>query len=565
MDPQQTQKEDVKAEADAKPEQPQHNLEEEDTKATIETDEEPEPDLQKLEDNTSKDSQPKPKNGRRKTPSEEMMFYLLKILCKNLPIKPRLREKVVTEFCSQLLIKEIFKLKKEVQKSSTKDDIVPDCSEDLLISRIIRDSETLPALLTEYSKYNSKKNNFVSDSGNSNEDEEDKGLLLELQDYAKEEAIPLKEKKQAKNQQDLNDQDDDEEDDDQRDEDKGNYKDDLKRLLCSSLSKDDDEEDAQMTQEMKGYDKQANKLDLELEKFKKRKEEEEEEIKGPIMSISNDSLSYERFYPGRILGNTFQITNKSPKKAEVTLSFTTEGLDKKFALEKLMEFYEVSSKEEIEQPYLGLLDKPFVNSQELYNCWYIEDPKTKSLVKKASLILDPEDSYEFIIVLKSPVIKKPQFLLTNVKCTMKILSKSKKIPPAEESVVFAFGSLDVPRLICPKEIMDENNNYSSVKVVMKKSTPIQVFRFLLINKGDMPINIHFSSLENDDMLLFIMKTRNMSLEPGQRSILELKANHKFKSIPNDKWKTTNTHKLIIGKIQDCELKFSLIVDVIIIN
>mmetsp|Transcript_6054 Transcript_6054/g.5671 ORF Transcript_6054/g.5671 Transcript_6054/m.5671 type:complete len:134 (+) Transcript_6054:593-994(+) len=133
---------------------------------------------------------------------------------------------------------------------------------------------------------------------------------------------------------------------------------------------------------------------------------------------------------------------------------------------------------------------------------------------------------------------------------MKILSKSKKIPPAEESVVFAFGSLDVPRLICPKEIMDENNNYSSVKVVMKKSTPIQVFRFLLINKGDMPINIHFSSLENDDMLLFIMKTRNMSLEPGQRSILELKANHKFKSIPNDKWKTTNTHKLIIGKIQD---------------
>lgn len=357
----------------------------------------------------------KSKQGRKKTPSEEMMFYLLKILCKNLPIKPRLRERIITEFCSQLLIKEIFKLKKEVQEGSTRDDLVPDCPGDLLISRIIKDSETLPALLTEYSKYNSKKNNFMADSGNSNEDEEDKGILLELQDYAKEEAIPLKDKKQAKNQQDLNDQDDDEEEDDQKDGEKGNYKDDLKRLLCSSLSKDEDEEDAEMTQEMKGYDKQANKLDIELEKFKKKKKEEEEEIKGPIMSISNDSLSYERFYPGRILGNTFQITNKSPKKAEVTLSFTTEGLDKKFAVERLMEFYEVSSKEEIEQPYLGLLDKPFVNSQELFNCWYIEDPKTKSLVKKASLVLDPEDSYEFIIVLKSPVIKKPHFLLTNVK------------------------------------------------------------------------------------------------------------------------------------------------------
>lgn len=171
-----------------------------------------------------------------------------------------------------------------------------------------------------------------------------------------------------------------------------------------------------MTQEMEEYDKQASNIDEDLEKIKPSKPKEvEEEIKLPIMSVSNDSLSYERFYPGRILGNTFQITNKSPKRTEVTLSFTTKGLDRNFALERLMEFYEASTPEEIEQPYLGLLDKPFIDAQKLFNCWFIEDPKTKSLVKEASLELDPGDSYEFIVVLKSPIIKKPHFLLTNVK------------------------------------------------------------------------------------------------------------------------------------------------------
>jgi hypothetical protein len=30
----------------------------------------------------------------------------------------------------------------------------------------------------------------------------------------------------------------------------------------------------------------------------------------------------------------------------------------------------------------------------------------------------------------------------------------------EEHSVFAFGSLDIPKLSCPKEIMDKDNNYA---------------------------------------------------------------------------------------------------------
>lgn len=89
-------------------------------------------------------------------------------------------------------------------------------------------------------------------------------------------------------------------------------------------------------------------------------------------------------------------------------------------------------------------------------------------------------------------------------------------------------------------------------------------KFLMHNKGDMPVTATFSSLENDDKMLFAIKNPNLTIEPGMRSILEVKVHHKYKSLPDENWDTKNNHKLIIGKIKDCELKFSLIVNVIII-
>jgi len=73
-------------------------------------------------------------------------------------------------------------------------------------------------------------------------------------------------------------------------------------------------------------------------------------------------------------------------------------------------------------------------------------------VKTAEYHLKPEDSFEFIIVLKSPIIKKSHFLITNIKVENRQYN--------EEYKVFAFGCLDVPKLCCPKEIMDKKNNYA---------------------------------------------------------------------------------------------------------
>lgn len=288
---------------------------------------------------------------------------------------------------------------------------------------------------------------------------------------------------------------------------------------------------------------QRELTDFNQPQEEEREEAEEEEVEeGPFMVISNDSLSYERFYPGRILGNTFQVTNKSRKKMLVSLDFTTEKLNKEFVCERLTDFYEVTKVEEIEQPYQTQLHKPFPDSQKDYECWFVEDPKSKSLVKSTTLEIEGGESYEFIIVLKSPVIKKSCLLLTNLKVRNETFD--------EEHLILGFGSLDIPKLICPKEIMNEDKKYSSVKVVMRKNIPIQMFRFLLVNKGDTTVNINFSSFDDDSHLKFFIKSPSMQIEGGQRTILEVKASHKYKNYPDNKWSPMNSHKLIIGKIKD---------------
>jgi hypothetical protein len=261
-----------------------------------------------------------------------------------------------------------------------------------------------------------------------------------------------------------------EEEDDEQDEQaqEDNFKDEIKRLLMQGRSKSkkkakqekqeqneeyDVEQDEEIDDQMKEYIKE-NGLEDHLATFKKQKKEMKHDIKvhGPATELSNDILSYERFFPGRILGNTFTISNRTNETIHLKVSFTNKGVDTEYAKQKLMEFYEVKDSEEIEQPYLGYLSRDLIDSQKSFECWFIEDPYAKTLVKEAYYELKPKESFEFIIVLKSPIIKKTHFLTTNVKI--------KNETHGEEHRVFAFGSLDVPKLFCPKEIMDVENKYS---------------------------------------------------------------------------------------------------------
>lgn len=136
----------------------------------------------------------------------------------------------------------------------------------------------------------------------------------------------------------------------------------------------------------------------------------------------------------------------------IQVSFTREWLSKEYIIYKLKEFYEVNKEEDIENPYKTYIKQDIVDAEKQFACWFIEDPYSKTLVKRAKYELSPNETFEFIIVLKSPVIKKTFFLTTSINI--------ENITHMERHKIFAFGSLDIPKLSCPKEIMDKNNNYA---------------------------------------------------------------------------------------------------------
>lgn len=236
------------------------------------------------------------------------------------------------------------------------------------------------------------------------------------------------------------------------------YKEELKKLLQSDQSKPkskpaeeqlpnenegeevgDDEEEHQIDGHMREYlqENEENDDPLEHNEYGYKKEKEKKKFhEGPFIELSNDILSYERFYPGRILGNTFTVMNKTDQTLFINLSFSSEKINKQYVTSRLLEFYEISNPDEIEQPYLKYLKNDFVDAEKEFECWFIEDPYKKNLVKKVEYELKPYDSFEFIIVLKSPIVKKTHFLMSNV------IVQS----PNEKFAVFAFGSLDVPGL-----------------------------------------------------------------------------------------------------------------------
>jgi hypothetical protein len=277
---------------------------------------------------------------------------------------------------------------------------------------------------------------------------------------------------------------------------------------------------------------------------------EEENIEG--LELSTNILSYERFYPGRILGNTFMLKNTSSRAINFVVSFGSTGIDRLYVGEKLCEYYSCDNINEIEECYTKHLMSEIELSEESLKPWHVEDPYTKRLSKQVEMELDPGESYEFIVVLKSPVVNKQTLFATNVVVD--------NITQNSVLKVFCFGCMETLRLSCPKEMYNKKLDAKLVKVVSRKKQAMTQIKVLLENKSDMPVCANFQSIEMEKNLLFSIPRDKLKIEPRSKALLEIKAfrrNHNSES--GDKPEVI--HKLVVAKIKDCEFKFSLIFEV----
>lgn len=289
-------------------------------------------------------------------------------------------------------------------------------------------------------------------------------------------------------------------------------------------------------------------------------QEKEEENDVDPLELTTNSLSYERFYPGRILGNTFVARNNSGKPLKFTITFENKGIDQLYVGEKLWEYYGIDSVNEIEDFYTKHLTEEVDVSDESLNVWFIEDPYTKTLTQEVDFELPPYSEEEFIIVLKSKAINKQKIYAANV-----VLDRYES---GLNNSVFCYGFLEKLKINIPKEMYNTKLDAKMIKIVMRRKQAAQSIKVLLENKGDMLIQSHFQSVEMEKNLQFYIPRDKINIEPNSKALLEIKAIHKLSSQGSKKDGKANKpeiiHKLVVAKVKDCELKFSIIFEITII-
>ena len=199
-------------------------------------------------------------------------------------------------------------------------------------------------------------------------------------------------------------------------------------------------------------------------------------------------------------------------------------------------------------------------SEESLNVWFIEDPYTKTLTQEVDFELPPYSEEEFIIVLKSKALNKQNIYAANV-----VLERYES---GLVNSVFCFGFLEKLQINVPKEMYNTKLDAKMIKIVMRRKQAAQSIKVLIENKGDMLIQSHFQSVEMEKNLQFYIPRDKVNIEPNSKALLEIKAIHKLSSQSSKKGgkkcKPEVIHKLVVAKVKDCELKFSLIFEITII-
>lgn len=113
-----------------------------------------------------------------------------------------------------------------------------------------------------------------------------------------------------------------------------------------------------------------------------------------MIDIDSNVINYGQFICGKILGSTLILSNMSNK--EQFLSMTISKKDN-YDADTIFGQY---NREEL--PFAYEDGSSIKNSENEFNCWFIENPQSKELQKKISIKIGPNQSQEFIVVVKAP-------------------------------------------------------------------------------------------------------------------------------------------------------------------
>ena len=196
-----------------------------------------------------------------------------------------------------------------------------------------------------------------------------------------------------------------------------------------------------------------------------------------MISVDSEVLNYSTFYPGKMLGSTLSVGNRSSCEQIVELS-----------VDSVNEAYNRATiRKSFEDPALPfslrsgakeLID----NSETKHEAWYIENPVSKELTKRITLKLGPKAEQDFIIVVRAPNSSKTEnmlsiiniglltyaderfgktdsfeeFLRSKFNGSMKdFLKDRRKVAQMQRLQILLAGQVQIPKLICQRSIMPD--------------------------------------------------------------------------------------------------------------
>lgn len=124
------------------------------------------------------------------------------------------------------------------------------------------------------------------------------------------------------------------------------------------------------------------------------------------------------------------------------------------------------------------------NSEQEFNCWYIENPVSKELQKKISCKIAPGQNQEFIVVVKAPKNKLTERIVSFIDVEIEekpviqksVDHKSSKVVSTQKIVntleVLLLGYLDNPRIKCMKQLFNKSAQSDVISLAVKKAAGI---------------------------------------------------------------------------------------------
>lgn len=209
-------------------------------------------------------------------------------------------------------------------------------------------------------------------------------------------------------------------------------------------------------------------------------------------------LNYATFYPGKLLGSTLTVGNLTSCEQIVELSVDASSYT--YSKRAIRSKFSLTDDASLPFSITGDEKDSIVNSEIKHEAWFIENPISKELTKRITLKLGPKAEQEFIIVVRSPQsnLKKgassnnmlsiinigvltykdeefglkdsfEEFLRANYSNSMKdFLRDRKKLAQLQKVEILLAGKVDVPSVICPRELLDTELNQRVVPLVIKK-------------------------------------------------------------------------------------------------